>query len=520
MLEVLRRGRRWGTAVIVILVGGVFVIYFGLGGPVQCAPTGAVLEVAGQSFQRDDFLRMQEQREAQIREMAGGAFDPDSARDFLRANTASTLITQAVLAAEARRLGLGVTKEEIRERVRADPGFRDETGAFRVDAYESWVQHEYGTEGHFVEMQSMELLAVKLARMLGEAAHVSEAEAREAARHRTQEARVGFVAFDTGDTGAVEEIPAEEVEAFAADHAEAIQRRYDARPERWDLPAGVRVRHILIRGPEEGGDEAEAAEARARAEAALERVRAGADFADVALEVSEDEASREQGGDLGFVPLDELSATLREAAAPLEPGQLSGVVRDAAGFHLVRLEERRPAGRRSLDEVRGELARELLSERRAADVARERAGELRDAVEEGAPLEAAARELGLTVERSGWLRRRPDGFVPGLGASLEVQDTIFALEPGQSSPRIFEVDGKLALVQVLERRGPDAERLETLAAEERERLLEAERQRLITDWVERRRTELEAEGRLVVNLDLLDQAPGGGGPPPGGGLLF
>jgi len=519
VLEVLRRGRRWGTAVIVILVGGVFIVYFGVGGPMQCgAPSGAVVAVGDRSFQREDFLRLQEQREAQIREAAGDAFDASAARDFLRANTTNTLITRAILAEEAERLGLGVTKEEIRDRIRSDPGFQDETGRFRVDYYESWVQYEYGNEGHFLEMQATELLAVKLARLLRQGARVSAAEARQAALHRTEEARLAFVALHPEEPArlgvATEEISEEEVAAFAADHAEALSQRYEATPARWETPAAVRLRHILIQKPEgEEPDELEAA--RSRAQSVLERIREGAAFADVALEVSEDEASRESGGDLGFVPPDELAPTLREAAENLEPGQVSEVLEDDAGFHLVRLEGRRSADRRSFDEVRDELARELLVERRAEARARELAEALRTAVAEGQSLEAAAREQGLTVERTGWLRRRPDGFIPGLGASKDVQDAAFALEPGASAPRIFEVDGQLALLQVLERRQPDPETLEARAEQERERLLAQEQERLLTQWIERRRDRLEQQGRLAVNLDLLDRAPAAQ-PPPGG----
>ena len=70
----------------------------------------------------------------------------------------------------------------------------------------------------------------------------------------------------------------------------------------------------------------------------------------------------------------------------------------------------------------------------------------------GKSLETAAREAELTLERSGRLQRRPDGFVPGLGAAQDLLALAFTLPAGASSPRIFEVGGKLALVQVLERR--------------------------------------------------------------------
>ena len=82
------------------------------------------------------------------------------------------------------------------------------------------------------------------------------------------------------------------------------------------------------------------------------------------------------------------------------------------------------------------------------EASRTLADELAAAVKGGESLEDAARARELTLERSGWLRRRPDGFVPGLGASPDLMATAFTLEPGQSSSRVFEVGDKLALVQL------------------------------------------------------------------------
>jgi len=120
-------------------------------------------------------------------------------------------------------------------------------------------------------------------------------------------------------------------------------------------------------------------------------------------------------------------------------------------------------------------------------------------------LEEAARARGLTVERTDWLRRREDGFIPGLGASLPVQDTAFTLPAETSSPRIFEVDGKLTLIQSLERREPDAEALAAQADVERTQLLERERGQLLDAWVDAERRRLETAGQLWVNLAALEE---------------
>jgi peptidyl-prolyl cis-trans isomerase D len=221
--------------------------------------------------------------------------------------------------------------------------------------------------------------------------------------------------------------------------------------------------------------------------------------------VSDDPGSKERGGDLGFFSRGQMTPPFEEAAFAATPGELVGPVRSDFGFHVIRVEEHRQAGTRSLLEARDELARELLAEERARDAAREKAEALQAAVREGASLEEAVREQGLTLERTGWLQRRTDGFIAGLGASLPLQDAAFALRPEAPSPdRIFEVQGKLALIQLLERRAPEGEKLAEATLVAQARLQEAAQGELLEAWIEKRRQQLAADGELMVNLSALE----------------
>ena len=95
-----------------------------------------------------------------------------------------------------------------------------------------------------------------------------------------------------------------------------------------------------------------------------ERIRGGADFADVALESSEDPGSRSQGGDLGFFPRGRMVPPFEEAAFSLEPGATSEVIRTTHGLHLIRVEERRAAMVVPFEEVRDEVRRDTIATRR------------------------------------------------------------------------------------------------------------------------------------------------------------
>jgi peptidyl-prolyl cis-trans isomerase D len=189
-----------------------------------------------------------------------------------------------------------------------------------------------------------------------------------------------------------------------------------------------------------------------------------------------------------------------DAAFSLEPGSLSDLVRSDFGIHILRVEEHTQASHVAFEEVRETLARELIAQEAVAELNRELAEKLASVVQSGQSLEEAARAEELTLERSGWLRRRPDGYVPGLGAAQDLMITAFALAPGESSDRIFEVGDKLALLQVLERQMPEEADVANAVEKERDQLRNQKLMLLAQSWMNARRQELIESGDLAVDL--------------------
>lgn len=137
------------------------------------------------------------------------------------------------------------------------------------------------------------------------------------------------------------------VEARAQLDEAGIEAYYRAHPDEFTDPEQVRVRHIQVPA------EAEARRLRTRL------VSGGADFAELAKARSKDDRTAAQGGlvpgmvaqgrpfgSMGNMP------ELAEAALALAPGQVSEPVKSSRGWHLLRVEERRPVRPRPLDEVR------------------------------------------------------------------------------------------------------------------------------------------------------------------------
>jgi peptidyl-prolyl cis-trans isomerase C len=127
---------------------------------------------------------------------------------------------------------------------------------------------------------------------------------------------------------------------------------YKSNPQRFNLPEETSARHILVA--------MKTPDAKAKAAAILQELKSGADFEKIARERSEDPGSASQGGALGFAPRGRMVAPFEEALAKLQkPGELSDVVETQFGYHIIRFEERRPAGVRPYEQVKDVLRREV-----------------------------------------------------------------------------------------------------------------------------------------------------------------
>ena len=253
----------------------------------------------------------------------------------------------------------------------------------------------------------------------------------------------------------------------------------------------IHLAHILLRLPEQASPD-QLLRIRARAEQALLQVRRGDDFGRVAASFS-DAPDALSGGSLGLRPLDRLPPLYAEAGQKLKPGEVSEILRSAAGFHIIKLIERR-GGAKTVVPVRQTHARhilvrvnEVVSE---AEAKRKLVG-LAERIAHGADFAELARlnSNDLTAAKGGdlgWL-------YPG--------DTVPAFEKAMDALAINQVSAPVQspfgwhLIQVLERRVEDASpERQRLAA--RMALRERKSDEAYQDWLRQMRDRAYVEYRL------------------------
>lgn len=208
------------------------------------------------------------------------------------------------------------------------------------------------------------------------------------------------------------------------------------------------IAQVLVAVPE-GADAALVAERRARAESALARIQAGADFAVVAAELSDD-ANKAKGGEIGLRPADRLPDLFMQAVRPLAPGAVTPtLLRSGAGFHVLKLLEKKDGSAFSVTQTRARHVLLRPSAQLSQDAALRRLAEFKRQIESGARgFEQIARENsedGSAAQGGelGWTY--PGTFVP------EFEEAMNALQPGGLSEPVVSRFG-VHLIQVVERR--------------------------------------------------------------------
>ncbi len=144
---------------------------------------------------------------------------------------------------------------------------------------------------------------------------------------------------------------------------EEIKNYYEENINKFSKPEEVRARYIMIKVDAEM-DETAKQDARKKAEEILNQVRNGSDFAALAKEHSDDQASRSRGGYLGWFGRGSMLPEFEAAAFALQPGETSEIVETSRGYYLIKVEERKEGEVKPLEEVRQMIETPLLVEKK------------------------------------------------------------------------------------------------------------------------------------------------------------
>ncbi len=138
-----------------------------------------------------------------------------------------------------------------------------------------------------------------------------------------------------------------------------IKEYYNKHKSEFIQPEQVRARHILIKVPA-NADKKKWEEARKKALEIRAKILKGESFSKLAKKYSDDPGSKARGGDLGYFRKGQMVPEFEKAAFSLKKGQISKPVKTTFGYHIIKLEDRKPSKQRSFKEVKQEIRQKLL----------------------------------------------------------------------------------------------------------------------------------------------------------------
>ncbi len=153
-----------------------------------------------------------------------------------------------------------------------------------------------------------------------------------------------------------------------------VKKYYEDNKQKFHRPESYRAHHILaaIFPPEllkstpvaelQNKKQELTRKAEARIDEIHKELKEGADFEELAKKKSDDEASRESGGDLDVIYKGIFDPSFDEAVSKLNPGEISGKVETQFGFHVIKLIEKYPSEQAPFDEMEKTIQKYLFME--------------------------------------------------------------------------------------------------------------------------------------------------------------
>ncbi|HKC23227.1 MAG TPA: peptidyl-prolyl cis-trans isomerase [Thermoanaerobaculia bacterium] len=432
-----------------------------------------------------DFTREYRSTEDRYRSLYGKNWSPDLLKAMnLPEQVLNTMIDRRLMREEVSRLRLTVSDDELSARIL---GVKDNKGSlvfvkdgtFVGEATYRRMLASIGMTPEAYEAQTRdEILLQKLNRFFTESTFVSDEEVEKDFTTRNVKAKIAYVLKPAGSAApAVSDAEAEEhfrkntasyqlperrkakyllvetgkVKPQIAVSDGDVANEYNANADQYRHPEEAHARHILYKS--DGTPSGDAA-AKAKADAAVAKVKKGGDFAALAKAESDDPGSKANGGDVGSFGRGRMVKEFEDAAFAAEPNAIVGPVKTSYGYHVIQVLGKTPERVQPLFEVSAQI-KSQLQEKKAADEAKRIARDLADRLAKiPKPSDDQLRKLTspvISLNETDWLAR---GDAPqGLGFVPAFTKALFTMQPGDVSEPVTTPRGE-ALVKLTDVKPP------------------------------------------------------------------
>ncbi|MEJ2688504.1 MAG: SurA N-terminal domain-containing protein [Deltaproteobacteria bacterium] len=501
MLDLMRRKAQsptlQATVVIIILV----FIFWGVGNQSGNGPN-SVLTVNGTQISYQQYEKAYNQMMDQYRQKFGGQI-PDALLKTLniKEQVIQQLIDRTLVLQEADNLGIHVSDQEVRNYIEKIPSFQV-NGVFNVNSYRQILGASRLTVADFEGSVRSDLLAKKVISALSQFGIVPEFDLQSRFDYENAERNLEFVKFTADAFKKKVVVSDQELQKFYDEHKRDYQTEeqrkleyltfleanekdievsdqevkdyYQKNQDLYTVPEKRRARHILFKVAPDASEKDKEAK-RKRAEEVLAQAKAGDDFAGLATIYSED-SSASKGGDLGFFSKGQMVKPFANAVFSMKPGEISDIVETQFGFHIIKLEEIKPASVKPLAEVKSSIVAKLKAEK-SKSMAFTDANAAYEQIIMAGSLDKFAKDSHMPLQETGFIEKSapPKGVV----SDPAFLKAAFSLGKGELSS-LVELPQGYAIIYVADIKAPETPPLAKV------------REKVVKDFVEAKAREMAA----------------------------
>ncbi|KAA9000064.1 peptidylprolyl isomerase [Affinibrenneria salicis] len=381
-------------------------------------------KVNGQEISRNQLEQAVKNERNRQQEELGERFSilagNDGYMQQMRRQVLSELIDKTLLDQYAGTLGLGISDEQIRETIFAVPDFQT-NGRFDNDKYLLLVRRLGITPEMYAQMLRKDLLARQLLNGLGGTQFMLPQEVDRLIALEAQDRVIRSATLNIGDRAGAQSVSDEEAQNYYNQNKNDFVAPESFKVSYLTLDVAAIAEKITVSDDEVNhyyeqhkDDLAQAARKKfsviqvkteSDAQAVLEQLKQGADFAALAKEKSTDAISQRNGGDLGWMEDNSTIDELKQANLT-EKGQLSGVIKSSVGYLVARLDDIQPQVLKPLSEMRDEVA-EKVKQEKAQDAYYALQQKISEAASNDNESLASAEEVsGLKATETDWFTRQ------------------------------------------------------------------------------------------------------------------
>jgi peptidyl-prolyl cis-trans isomerase D len=482
LLDNLRRGTESTAMKVFFVIVVITFVFWGVDAQMAGGGTTSTLVQIGSGDRITDMDYQRRMRDLTQRMQV--APDEDQLKTLGR-QVLQGMIEEKVALHEARRLDVEVSDDELARYILQYEAFKDESGKFNAKLYEKQLKRMGLTKGRFEEKAREAMMLEKLRRTAVIGAQVLEPEVKR--RYQESETQLELQLVRIPDELVLDKVPVDEpaIDAFLGASEAEVKTQYDSDFNRlYNLPKKASIRTIVLRSDVPSGDGSEVETGitpalRQRAEA-IAKEAATKGFAELARRYSED-LSAGAGGDLGTVTEAEMDPAVAKVVFATPPGSVSQVVETGRGLEILKVESAEDARSIPFDEVKREIARDMIARKEVGRVAGELAEKiLAEWKATGTAPEKLLEESHLTVMSTGPMS--PADPSPILESSPDVLAAALAAgKPGVLDGVYPSANGRV-VAAVASYQAPDPEGYAEKAEDLRNQMLYEARVAFLDAW--------------------------------------